>query len=190
MPDHTPDTAARIPPTVDNPPQPGCGELNRRQGAQRPEQLRELCGGSYAPGVVAYHGDEPIGWCAFGPWTDMGRLQRSQTIPRVDERPRWSIVCFVVRARYRRQGVGGALLAGAIHYAADCGVELLEAYPVETDGQRLNSSFAYVGTTSMFERAGFRRIQQTAARTAGRPRWVMRLEPVGDAGSQAPHPEG
>ena len=152
------------------------GEFNRLEGAQRPQHLKELCGGEHAPGVLAYHGDEPVGWCAFGPWSQMGRLQRSRTIPRIDERPRWSIVCFVVKAAHRRHGVATTLLSGAIAYARDCGVELLEGYPVDTDGQRINSSFAYAGTTSMFESAGFQRVQETSSRSGGRPRWVMRLE--------------
>jgi GNAT superfamily N-acetyltransferase len=153
------------------------GEFNRLQGEERPGHLRALCAGEHAPGVVAYRGDEPVGWCAFGAWSDMGRLQRSRTIPSMDERPRWSIVCFVVRARARRQGVATSLLDGAIAYARQQDVPLLEAYPVETDGGRISASLAYVGTTSMFERAGFQRIRETSSRTGGRPRWVMRLEP-------------
>jgi GNAT superfamily N-acetyltransferase len=152
-------------------------DFGQLRGPERPARLRELCGREQAPGVIAYRGGEPAGWCAFGPWPEMGRLQRSRTIPRIDERWRWSIVCFVVRTGHRRRGVAGALLDGAIEYARSCGVELLEAYPVETEGERISSSFAYVGTTSMFERAGFRRVQETAARTGGRPRWVMRIEP-------------
>ena len=153
------------------------GEFNRLQGAARPRHLRDLCAGDHAPGVIAYRREQPVGWCAFGPWSDMGRLRRSRTIPRIDERPRWSIVCFVVRAGNRRQGVAAAVLEGAIAYATASGVELLEAYPVETDGDRISASLAYFGTTSMFERAGFQRIQATSSRTDGRPRWVMRLEP-------------
>ncbi len=152
------------------------GEFNRVQGEERPVHVRDLCAGDQAPGVIAYRGSEPVGWCAFGPWSDMGRLQRSRTIPRIDERPRWSIVCFVVRAGYRRQGVAAALLEGAIEYATASGVDLLEAYPAETEGGRISASLAYVGTTSMFERAGFQRIQETSSRTGGRARWVMRLE--------------
>jgi GNAT superfamily N-acetyltransferase len=151
-------------------------EFNRLRGAERPGYLQQLCSREPAPGVLAYRNHDPVGWCALGPWSEMGRLQRSRTIPGIDERPRWSIVCFVVRAGHRRQGVAGALLDGAIEYAATCGVELLEAYPVETEGERISSSFAYVGTTSMFERAGFHRVRQTSSRTSGRPRWVMRLE--------------
>jgi GNAT superfamily N-acetyltransferase len=151
-------------------------EFNRLQGEERPAHLRDLCAGEHAPGVLAYIDGEPVGWCALGPWEDMGRLQRSRTIPKVDERPRWSIVCFVVRAGHRRKGVARSLLSGAVDYATAAGVGLLEAYPVDAEGERISSAFAYVGTTTMFVDAGFRRTSATSSRTGGRPRWVMRLE--------------
>jgi GNAT superfamily N-acetyltransferase len=96
--------------------------------------------------------------------------------PRIDDRPVWSIVCFLVRVGHRRQGVAQALLAGVIDYARQHGAVGLEAYPIDPEGQRVDVAFAYVGTTSMFERAGFRREVETASRSAGRPRWLMRLD--------------
>lgn len=39
---------------------------------------------------------------------------------------------------------------------------------------RVSTAFAYVGTTSMFEAAGFHRVVQTAAHSASLPRWLMR----------------
>jgi len=47
----------------------------------------------------------------------MGRLQRSRTIPAVDDAPVWSIVCFLVRSGYRRRGVSRALLDAVVGYA-------------------------------------------------------------------------
>ncbi len=56
-------------------------------------------------------------------------------------------------------------------------------------GGRISSSLAYVGTTSLFKAAGFRRVQPTAAKSGGVTRWLMRLtlrprtgcvEPVSD----------
>lgn len=125
--------------------------------------------------MLAYLDGVPVGWCAFGPRTEMERLQRSRTIPKVDELPVWSVVCFVVRTGFRRRGVARALLDGAISYARTCGAVALEGYPVDTAGARISGSFAYVGTTSMFEAAGFTRVQETAGRSAGLPRWLMRL---------------
>ena len=69
-----------------------------------------------------------------------------------------------------------ALLAGAIQYARDNGAPVLEAYPIDPAGARLDVAFSYVGFTGMFEAAGFRRIVETDARSAGRPGLLMRLE--------------
>jgi GNAT superfamily N-acetyltransferase len=130
---------------------------------------------SPAPGVLAYEDGEPAGWCGFAPRSDYERLVRSRTIPALDDVPAWSIVCFTVRVGYRRRGVARSLLGGAIEYARAAGAPALEAYPVDPEGTRLDVAFAYVGTTGMFEAAGFTRVMETAARSAGRPRWLMRL---------------
>ena len=106
----------------------------------------------------------------------MERLVRSRTIPLVDEVPVWSIVCFKVEVGYRRQGVTHALLAGPIEYARAHGVPMLEAYPIDPEGQRLDVSFSYVGFTGTFEAAGFSRVLETEAHSARRPRWLMRLD--------------
>ena len=42
--------------------------------------------------------------------------------------------------------------------------------------KRIDVSFAYVGTAPMFEKAGFRRVVETSARSAGLPRQLMRLD--------------
>ncbi len=70
-------------------------------------------------------------------------------------------------------------LSGAVSYARDCGAPALEGYPVKAAGTRIDSTFAYVGTTGMFAAAGFRRIVRTGARSAGLPRVVMRLDLAG-----------
>ena len=132
--------------------------------------------GAFAPGVIAYLDDVPIGWCGLGPRGAMPRLVSSRTIPRVDELPAWSIGCFVVRTGYRRRGVTRALLAGAIDYARSQGAPCVEAYPIDPAGARVSATFGFVGFTSLFETAGFRRVVLTGAHSAGLPRWLMRLD--------------
>jgi GNAT superfamily N-acetyltransferase len=162
-------------------------DFSRTRGAERAEVARRLVEAGPAPGVLAYAGDQVVGWCSFGPRSSMERLVRSRTIPKIDEVPVWSIVCFVVRAGFRRRGVARALLAGAIDYAAACGATVLEAYPIDPDGRRVNTSDAYVGTVGMFERAGFHRVVETDAHSARLPRWLMRLElPAVEAGGGRP----
>jgi GNAT superfamily N-acetyltransferase len=144
--------------------------------ARRKAALRRQLSGPVPPGMLAYSDSRLVGWCGFGPRPEMERLVRSRTIPAVDDRPVWSIVCFLVRVGYRRKGVARALLEGLIEYARGHGAPALEAYPVDPGGKRIDVAFAYVGTTSMFEKAGFRRILETSARSARLSRWLMRLE--------------
>jgi hypothetical protein len=67
------------------------------------------------------------------------------------------------------------LLRGAIDCAREYSVPALEAYPVDPGGKRIDVAFGYVGILSMFEQAGFQRIAETSARSAGLPRWLVRL---------------
>jgi GNAT superfamily N-acetyltransferase len=150
------------------------GEFNRV--ADRPAKVRELLAGEPAPGLLAYRDGTVAGWCGVGPRSQMGRLVRSRTILPVDDLPVWSVTCFVVRTGFRRQGVARALLAGAVSYAAEHSAPAIEGYPIDPAGKRVSTSFAYVGTTSMFEAAGFHRVAQTAAYSARLPRWLMRRD--------------
>jgi GNAT superfamily N-acetyltransferase len=151
-------------------------EYGTLRGAERPAKLRSFCQREPVPGVLAYVDGVPAGWCAFGPRTEMGRLVRSRTIPKIDELPVWSIVCFVVKAPYRRQGLAGQMLATTVEYAMSQDVPMLEGYPIENRGQRVNSAAAFAGTTSLFVSQGFEKIVQTSARSGGLPRWVMRRD--------------
>lgn len=127
------------------------------------------------PGVLAYIDKKLVGWCGFGPRPQMERLVRSKTIPKIDDQPVWSVVCFIVRTGFRRRGIAGALLQGAVDLARQHGAPGLEAYPVDPAGARISTAFAYVGTTTMFERAGFERVLLTDSTSAKLPRWLMRL---------------
>jgi len=152
------------------------GEYSRSSHESRLDALRAQLEERPAPGMLAYLDDEPVGWLGFGPRHRVERLVRSRTIPALDDVPVWSIYCFTVRVGYRRQGVARDLLDGLIHYARAEGAPALEAYPVDTDGRQIHGTAAYVGTAGMFERAGFRRIVETDARSERLPRWLMRLE--------------
>jgi GNAT superfamily N-acetyltransferase len=99
------------------------------------------------------------------------RLARSRLIQSIDDLPVWSIVCVVVRPGHRRQGVTAPLLEGAVAY----GVPAVEAYPVDRPG-RMHLTMAFVGTKSIFERAGFRLVGTTNAVASGMPRLVMRRD--------------
>jgi GNAT superfamily N-acetyltransferase len=128
-----------------------------------------------APGLVAYDGDEAVGWTSLGPREDYDRIVHSTVLAPIDETPVWSIVCFVVGRRSRGQGIAAALLDAAIAYARDHGATTLEAYPADVPaGSRLPAANAYRGTLSMFTRAGFSVVARRQANAASAPRPIVR----------------
>ena len=144
-------------------------------GARR-EALRTQLDEDPPAGMLAYIDGEVAGWCGFGPRPRLPRLERSRTIPKVDDKPVWSVLCFNVRVGYRRRGVAAALLDGVVDLARRSGAPGVEAYPIDPGGGRVDTSFGYVGVTPMFEKAGFHRVVETAAHSDRRPRILMRLE--------------
>ena len=146
-----------------------------RPGVRR-RALREQLAEEPPPGMLAYVDGEVAGWCGFGVRPLLPRLERSRTIPKVDDLPVWSILCFNIRTGYRRKGVASALLTGVVDYARRSGAPGLEAYPIDPKGDRVDVSFGYVGLTPWFEKLGFRRVVETAAHSDRRPRILMRLE--------------
>ncbi len=66
-----------------------------RAQANRAE-LKALLRSREPPGLIGYRGKVPVGWVSLGPRDDYAKLRRSPVMKAVDERPVWSIVCFVV----------------------------------------------------------------------------------------------
>ena len=162
---------------------------SRVEALDRPAHLREECATEPGPGVLAYVDDEVAGWCSVAPRSSYRRLMRSRTLPLLDERDPWSAVCFVVRPPFRRRGLMHTLLAGAVEHAAAHGAAVIEGYPVDVGDGRVDVISGYVGTTAVFEAAGFSRVLETTGHSGGRVRWLMRRE-LGRARRQAEHAVG
>lgn len=133
------------------------------------EALHALATGGSVTGLLGYREGEPVGWISVAPREEFGRLQRSPQLKPIDQLPVWSIVCFFVQRRHRRGGIAGALLEGAIDYAAREGAGIIEAYPREFPPAAADASI-YMGTVSQFRRAGF---EEVARRSPHRP--ILRL---------------
>jgi GNAT superfamily N-acetyltransferase len=111
---------------------------------------RMICQGTPV-GVLAYREGEPVGWCSIAPRVSYESLERYRALPRLDDAPVWSVVCFFVDRRVRRQGVTLGLLTAAVAYARSQGAAIVEGYPVEP-GSRL---YTYMGSPATFRDAGF-----------------------------------
>jgi GNAT superfamily N-acetyltransferase len=146
------------------------------RGQDRPERLRRFCESNPPPGLVAYVDGEPAGWCSVAPRSTYHRLTVSRTIPRLDDVDVWSIVCFVVRPTFRRRGLAHDMLSEAVAFARSHDAPAIEGYPADPQDGRLSASFAFTGTTSLFEAAGFRRVVQTGSVSGGAARWLVRLD--------------
>ncbi|MGO6730206.1 GNAT family N-acetyltransferase [Rhizobium ruizarguesonis] len=133
--------------------------------------FRSLLAEPRPPGILGYHDNEPAGWCGVAPRAVFDRLRRSKPFAPVDDRPVWSINCFIVRKPFRRQGLSRLLLKHAVEFASANGAECLEAYPVDQAARASNGAELYPGTLSMFLDAGF---VEVARRLPARP--VVRLE--------------
>jgi GNAT superfamily N-acetyltransferase len=147
-------------------------QIEQLGGGSREQAMRRVCE-QRPPGVVTYADGVPVGWCSIGPRAEIPRLESSRLMLPIDDVPVWSIICVVVRSGHRRQGVTGHLLEGAVSYAASQGAPAVEAYPVDPPG-RMDLTMAFVGTRSMFERAGFEVVGRTKAVASKLPRLVMR----------------
>ncbi len=138
-------------------------------------RLRALIDLDPAPGLVAMDGDRAVGWVGLGPRADFERLARSRTLPQLPGDGVWVVNCFVIARSARRTGVARALLDAAVEYAREHGASMIEGYPVDPGEGRVSPASAYMGTTSMFERAGFSIKSPTTSKAGGgRPRVVVR----------------
>ena len=79
-------------------------------------------------------------------------------------------------AGFRKHGLMHHLLSGAVEHARLHGAQVVEGYPVESGGSRVDVISGYVGSVELFEAAGFERVSATTGRSGGRSRWVMRLD--------------
>jgi len=118
--------------------------------------IREIIWKGKPVGLVALLKDKPIAWCAFAPREDFIKLEKSRIHKRIDNKDVWSIPCLFIDKHYRRSGVSVHLLKGAIKYAKEIGIKIIEAYPAITTQDKIPDAFAWVGLYKSFERAGFK----------------------------------
>jgi GNAT superfamily N-acetyltransferase len=152
----------------------GSKENRELTGTARADRVRELCARSRAPGVHAYRDGEVAGWAGVAPRSELQPFATSRRIPHVDDLDVWSIWCIRVRPGFRKQGVTAALIEGAVDYARRSGAPAVESYPVDNRGERVDTTMAFVGTRTMFERAGFTKAADTDSVSGGVPRILMR----------------
>jgi GNAT superfamily N-acetyltransferase len=142
----------------------------KRRGAEfraaDPPELRDRLAAQLAepdpgPGLLAYDGETPVGWCAVEPRPALVRLPHSPVASATPEHDFtdpgvWSVSCFVIPRAYRRRGVATALAAAAVDVARAHGARVVEAYAVDPAARsKPPAAELFPGTVSMFVAAGF-----------------------------------
>jgi GNAT superfamily N-acetyltransferase len=128
-------------------------------------------------GLVAYLGQEPVGWVAVEPRTAYARLPRTRTVWSGRQEDKgdhsvWAVTCFVTRKGYRKRGITYALAAATVGFAREQGARALEAYPMTTPpGQEITWGELHVGSRQVFADAGFTEVSHPSPR-----RVVMRID--------------
>ncbi len=142
------------------------------KGDKARRSLKRLIESGRARAILAFDGDEPIGWCAFGPRSDFPRVETVKAYRPPDDAEVWSIPCFFILAGHRGRGVARGLLAAAVAAARKAGATCIEGYPVTnaTDGKPLPAAFSWTGPKGIFDAQGF-----TVASRANPRRPLVRL---------------
>ena len=133
-------------------------QFEKQKGAGNKKALKKMVAAGEVPGLLAYAGREPVGWCSVAPREAFPVLENSRILKRVDDQPVWSASCFFVARPYRRQGLSVKLLRAAVAYAKKKGARMVEGYPVEPKRSPMPDVFAWTGLADAFRRAGFKEV--------------------------------
>jgi GNAT superfamily N-acetyltransferase len=130
-----------------------------------------------AHAALVFDGDVAIAWCEYGTPDELPNLYHLKEYNAgLTQLPDYRITCFFVHRNHRKKGVAAAALGGALDLISKSGGGVVEAYPQDTQRQKMSSSFLYNGTRSLFEKAGF-----AYERPKGKSHCVMRktVSPTG-----------
>lgn len=123
------------------------------------------------PGLLAFDGGRAVGWMQVGSradvpeWNNRGRGS-APLHPGEDLDPAvWAISCFFIRRTARGQGLTHRLVEAGLAFAARSGARVVDACPMDQSRDSQSVGLC-VGSTRVFEKAGFARM---AERKPGRP---------------------
>ena len=134
------------------------GSIRARAGPRA--RLAALEGASRSRGnahaALVFDDDAAVAWCQYGSPEELPRIhhRKEYEATRTDEPPDYHHVHLRDRD-YRRKGVAGVALRGALDLIAKAGGGVVEGYPQDTQGKKISSTFLYNTTRSLYEQTGF-----------------------------------
>jgi GNAT superfamily N-acetyltransferase len=141
-------------------------EFSEGSGQSNCSAMKTVVDGGAVPGLLAYVGGTPVGWCSVAP---RRQYSPSRAIVSTADEEDWLIPCFFVVSRYRRRGVASVLLGGAVSYVRSRGGRSIFGVPAAPRGGR--SVAGHRGSARTFEQEGFREVGRPSAGSV-----MMRLD--------------
>ena len=148
-------------------------EMDAGMGDGNRAAMKALFDRGHIPGLVAWRAGEAVGWIQVDERNAFPRLASSRVLKPLDQQPVWSISCFLVDKRFRKQGLSLKLLEAACQFARDRGATILEGYPVDSPKKSYPAVYAWTGFIGAFRDAGF---EEAARRSETRPIMRKRLD--------------
>ena len=144
------------------------------KGTKAKKQMKALFKSGEITGLIVYDGTRAVAWLSYGPRLNFSRTERIKAYSRDDIESVWSINCFFIDRKYRRQGLAKLMLDAALKFMKRRNVKIVEAYPTPLTkaGKKLPAAFVYTGPLKIFEDTGFAIIQR-----ASYSRPLVRLSP-------------
>jgi GNAT superfamily N-acetyltransferase len=146
-------------------------EFEQQKGGGNKTAIKNLVEAGKTLGILAYDKNNAVGWCAIAPREEYPRLDRSRILQKVDDKAVWSVTCFFIDKKHRKQGLTIKLLNAAGEHVKEHGGRIIEGYPVEPKKESVPDVFVYTGLASAFRSAGFKEVLR---RSETRP--IMRYE--------------
>jgi len=134
-------------------------QYEANKGGKNKRAFQKIVTNDEKPGIIAYLGNEPVGWCAVAPRDVYLGLERSRILKPVDDKPVWSVSCLFVRKDYRRKGVSSVLLRAAVEFrcpewSKDCR-RLSSGTSNNKHGRRFSLAWCAVGFSCRRVRRGY-----------------------------------
>jgi acetyltransferase (GNAT) family protein len=127
----------------------------------------ELVEKAKAHGTIVFCGNDPVGWCQFGPKEELTRIDRKRGYVPTAADP-WRITCLFISPGHRRSGFARLAVKESVRAMEGLGVRTIEAYPVDGGS---SATLMWAGTPHLFEGAGFTRV-----RPLGKRSWIYALD--------------
>jgi GNAT superfamily N-acetyltransferase len=130
-------------------------DYQTNRGINNKKSMKGLVENNQQIGIIMYLDNEPIGWCSVAPRENFIRLENSRILKPIDNKSVWSIVCFFIDKKFRRQGYSKEMLKGVIKITKKKGAKILEGYPHKPKKDNMPAAFAWTGISNSFLSAGF-----------------------------------